>query len=234
MNLKSAFWGRVPDSVKALYWRLRNLFEFGRADRVAVFSRIYNRNLWGDSESVSGGGSTLSVTAVFRAEFESWLREANIGVILDIPCGDFNWMRHVEFPDGLKYIGVDVVPELIARVSSQHSGTHVSFRCGDILTDDLPGSDAVLCKDLFIHFPNVAIRQAILNVKKSGAQFLLATTFPSTRKNVDIRFGSARRTNLEFLLGPPVKLLRDFGGGVNDRYVGVWDLRLIPVSLIAR
>jgi hypothetical protein len=34
--------------------------------------------------------------------------------LLDAGCGDFNWMRTVDLP-GIKYIGVDVVSDLIER-----------------------------------------------------------------------------------------------------------------------
>ena len=46
-------------------------------------------------------------------DFGVWARGAPAS-LLDAPCGDFNWMRHVPL-GGVSYTGADVVPELIAR-----------------------------------------------------------------------------------------------------------------------
>ena len=78
-----------------------------------VFSRIYEKNLWGDSESRSGRGSTLGRTAVIRDALPALLEGVGARSMLDAACGDFNWMARVDLR-GVRYVGVDVVPELIA------------------------------------------------------------------------------------------------------------------------
>src|SRR4051812_27850000 len=62
----------------------------------AVFSDIYRNNSWGDAESVSGRGSTLARTEVIRRSLPGLLESVGARSLLDAPCGDFNWMRHVE------------------------------------------------------------------------------------------------------------------------------------------
>jgi hypothetical protein len=57
-----------------------------------VFGEIYARNLWGDAQTRSGAGSSLAGTADLRAALGQLLRKRTMRVLLDAPCGDFNWM----------------------------------------------------------------------------------------------------------------------------------------------
>lgn len=50
----------------------------------------------GNSESKSGGGSTISSTTTLRHFLPIFFQKYNIKTILDIPCGDYNWMKMVE------------------------------------------------------------------------------------------------------------------------------------------
>ena len=83
----------------------------GRAER---FQRIFEENAWGNRESVSGEGSNLERTKVVRAELPGLLARHGVRSLLDAPCGDFYWMKEVDLA-GVDYIGVDIVPEIIAR-----------------------------------------------------------------------------------------------------------------------
>ena len=56
------------------------------------FNKIYEENLWGDPESRSGMGSTVASTETLRSEVESLLLKYNIKSILDLGCGDNNWI----------------------------------------------------------------------------------------------------------------------------------------------
>ena len=55
-------------------------------------------NGWQSPESKSGGSSTLSATAAIRAALPRLLSDLGVAVLIDAPCGDFNWMRHVDLP----------------------------------------------------------------------------------------------------------------------------------------
>ena len=228
MKIKAWIRYVVPETIVALRWRVVNRLKYGSADHQEIFTKIYQDNEWGDKESVSGSGSTIEVTAVFRKELEAWLVAQDIKSFVDIPCGDFNWMKLVKLPPTMTYYGMDIVPGIIEDNKRKYSCPNVEFHVGDILGDKLRRADAYLCKDLFIHFPNKAISEAVENVRASGTRYLLATTFPNTKTNIDIRFGSARRTNLALILGKPQTMLRDFGAGVTDRFIGVWDLQAAP------
>jgi hypothetical protein len=171
----------------------------GAAHRRAVFERIYDENLWGDPESVSGGGSGTVATMTVRYELPVLFERHGIRSVLDAPCGDFHWMQHIV---GCldRYVGLDIVPELIARNSRLHGATRVSFACADIASDPLPTADAVLCRDCFIHLPTRLIRAALANFRASGARYLLLTNDLDAESYHDIAIGSFRRVNF---LRPP-------------------------------
>ena len=111
-----------------------------------IFSEIYRANSWGSSESVSGPGSTIERTASFRSELEELLRNLNVTKLLDAACGDFNWMKELQF-DFEQYFGVDIVDEIVARNRALHNRKDRSFLKLDITRDDLPQADVILCRD---------------------------------------------------------------------------------------
>ena len=60
-----------------------------------VFAEFYRDNKWGDAESVSGAGSNLAQTEEVRRVLPGLLAELGCRSMLDVPCGDFYWMRLV-------------------------------------------------------------------------------------------------------------------------------------------
>src|SRR5262249_268398 len=109
-------------------------------------------------KSLSGQGSTLESTAVFRHELESFLSQVKARRLLDIPCGDFNWMRFVRFPPNLEYVEGDIVPSLVAWLSRTYGRDENAsprvFRVFDLTKDPFDAADVWLCKDCFQHLSN--------------------------------------------------------------------------------
>ena len=58
------------------------------ADR---FTKIYKSNHWNSLESRSGEGSTFENTENIRLMLPKLLNKYQISILLDVPCGDFNW-----------------------------------------------------------------------------------------------------------------------------------------------
>lgn len=190
----------------------------------AVFKHIYDNNLWADPESRSGRGSTLARTNAIREALPALLEGVGARSLLDAACGDFNWMSRVEL-GGIRYVGVDVVPELIERNRRLHAGEGREFVVADITRDTLPEADAVLCRDCFIHLSFEDVHAALANFKRGNYRHLLATTHAAVRENVDIQTGSWRSLNLQlppFNFPLPARLLaEDEGAG---KCLGVWEL----------
>ena len=166
---------------------------FGTAEE--RFRHIYETNHWNDAESVSGPGSTLEETEPIRRALPAMLAELGAASLLDLPCGDFHWMQHTDL-SGIDYIGGDLVGELIERNRAQHARDGVAFRKLDLVHDTLPAVDAVLCRDCLVHLSFADAQAALANIARSGAKWLLTTSFPGVTRNDDIVTGQWRPINL--------------------------------------
>ncbi len=208
--------------------------EGGRSD---VFRRIFQENRWGNNESVSGEGSNLERTAVVRSALPALLARYGVRSILDAPCGDFFWMKEVPL-DGIAYIGIDIVPEIIARNVDLFASAQRSFVLGDLIEDALPAADLILCRDCIVHFTYAETRRALDNFRRSGATWLLTTTFTGPRDNHDITTGDWRPINLErapYNFPPPVAVINEQSdevddelGAFPDKSLGLWRLADLP------
>lgn len=222
--LKSAFprgaraYGKVKDTVVSVCLPAR--------DAEAVFSKVYEENLWADSESVSGAGSTLVKTEVIRQALPALLTDLGANSMLDAPCGDFNWMQHVEL-GRVRYVGADVVPGLMARNQQLYGTALREFVALDITRDRLPRADVILCRDCFLHLSFRDIRAAVANFKSSNAEYLLATTYPEVTEHRDIATGpGGRYVNLQlspFKFPEPLKMIVE--DGKLGKHLGLWRLQ---------
>ncbi len=195
------------------------------------FQRIHDTNLWGAEQSVSGLGSEIDATAVLREELSRLVARFGITSLLDAPCGDGAWIN-ASRPD-VRYVGVDIVPDLIARLHSRVAAGEIGghYLLADITRDTLPRCDAVLCRDCLVHLSFANIARAVKNFRRSGAEWLIATTFPEWQNNGDCEDGDWRALNFErapFNWGTPAELLNEncteAGGGWRDKSLGVWRL----------
>ena len=195
-----------------------------------IFLDIYLNNSWADQESVSGRGSTLARTDIIRIALPALLESVGAKSLLDAPCGDFNWMRHVDLRS-VEYLGADVVRELIARNQQMYGGKGRNFVVSDITSDDLPKADVILCRDCFIHLSFKHTRTAIANFKRSSSTFLLATTHTTVRKNTDIESGGWRSVNLQlppYNFPAPLQLITE--NPELGKSLGMWRLENLYVS----
>lgn len=194
----------------------------------AIFSEVYKSGLWGMHGSRSGSGSSLEQTAVLRSRLPTMLRELRATSLLDIPCGDFFWMREVDL-SGVTYIGADVVLDLIARLQATVACDGRTFRQLDLTRDPLPKVDVIFARDVLVHLAHRDALLAIANVRASGANYLATTTFSGRATNPDVATGDWRPVNLQrapFNFPAPIELINEGcteGGGVfADKSIGVW------------
>ena len=178
-----------------------------------VFTRIYNTRAWGGKPgssasraSASGPGSSLQATQLVRPYLEQFVRKYQIKHILDLPCGDFFWMKLVDFGNTV-YIGADIVPDIIDANRKQYPSK--PFMVLDLLQDPLPPCELIFCRDCLVHLTNNDILKAISNMRASGIKYLMTTTFPPLLvTNTDLtQRGKWRPLNLElppFSFPPPL------------------------------
>jgi SAM-dependent methyltransferase len=193
-----------------------------------LFTEIYERQVWKGGESVSGPGSSLEQTIELREQLPRLFREYGIKTVLDIPCGDLNWMQRTDLSD-VEYIGADVVEELVIKNNKKFK---MKFMCLDITKDPLPQVDLILCRDCLVHFSYLDVVSAIGNIIQSRSTYLLTTTFPKRMKNVDIDTGHWHPYNLTrkpFNLPQPILLLNEKcmqGNGMYaDKSLGLWRIK---------
>jgi len=210
-----------------IYARLRSF------NREQVFLQIYESNLWDGLSSVSGPGSSLESTHILREALPSLIANLGVRSILDIPCGDFHWMRDVTL--GIEhYIGADIVLPLIQK-NREVYGDRGEFLHLDLLHDRLPSTDLVFCRDCLVHLSFREIQLALHNIKMASPKHFITTTFPYHKENADTVTPYWRALNMQlspFNFPRPIHLIQDFSDAqVNDqgKYLGVWhtaDLRL--------
>lgn len=209
--------------------RARKRFPLLKETPEKIFTEIYNSNAWQGTESVSGYGSDLANTENIRRAFPNIIKEFGIKSMLDAPCGDFNWMKHVDIGD-TRYVGGDIVTPLVERNRTQFSNERREFLRLDITTDALPLVDLIFCRDCFFHLSFADISKALKNFERSGAKFLMTTTLFTDVPNLDIPTGAFRPLSLRT---PPFRFpnpLQTVPENEPDKYMGVWRLSDLPLS----
>lgn len=213
---------RLPSPV-ADALRSAKRFVLNTRSREKVFQRIARDNGWDGTESVSGPGSTLEATAMLRGALPTLFEEYQIRSILDIPCGDAYWISSVLSPN-IHYIGADIVVDLIALNKTEKASLG-QFEVMDVVSDNLPRVDLVFVRDCFIHLPNAMVRLALSNIKRSGAQYLMTTTYPGKSTNMDIEIGGFRPVDLQsspFHLPAPLEMILEAEGVTSGKSMGLW------------
>lgn len=219
----------IKQFVRNLRGKIRQK-KLGRRTPEQVFSRIYHKNKWRGAESRSGKGSDLDQTKILIEELAKIFRDRNITSVLDIPCGDFNWMKHVDL-SGIEYVGADIVPDLIAANNEAFGGGDLKFVVCDLISDELPRSQLIFVRDCLVHLSFEHGLQAIENIKRSGATYLLTTTFPEQSENLDIATGEWRRINLQsepYNFPEPIMLMNENyfkeDQRNRDKSLGLWKI----------
>ena len=211
-------------------------FAAARADLAGLelaarFERIHAVNLWGAATSVSGLGSEPAAVGALATELPALLRALQARSLLDAPCGDARWINRLALD--VDYTGIDIVPALIVDLQRRAVAGELRGRYlrADITRDPLPRADAVLCRDALVHLSFAHIARAIDNLRRSGARWLITTTFTAWQRNNDCDDGDWRALNLcrpPFSWPAPHALLDErcdeAGGAYRDKSLGVWRL----------
>ena len=131
-------------------------------------------------ESLSGPGSHLENTTEIISFINSTLINYNITSILDLGCGDWNWFKKVDLRN-CSYEGWDCDDVMI---DNNKKFGH-SFFVKDIITDEYPDVDLIICRDVLFHFPK-DMGSAVLQKIKRSSKYFLSTTFKDVTENSEI------------------------------------------------
>lgn len=187
---KLAEW--MPDSVLAR-WRRRRAFQF-----------VYRNKRWGSSEGAkffSGAGSRGAVADAYIAIMVPILaahaREMkHASTIVDLGCGDFAVGGHLlSSLQNVRYIGCDIVPEIVAHNNRCYGSRDVLFQALDIVSQPLPEGDICLVRQVLQHLPNRDI--SVLLPKLGKYKYVYVTEAqpiePSGPANPDMPVGAGVR-----------------------------------------
>jgi hypothetical protein len=174
----------------------------------------------------------MESTRVLRKALPSLVATLGARSILDIPCGDFQWMKDV--PLGVdQYVGADIVLPLIQK-NREVFGDRGEFFHLDLLRDRLPSTDIIFCRDCLVHLSFREIQLAIQNIIIASPKHFITTTFPRHKENADTVTPYWRALNMQlspFNFPEPIYVIKDYSDAQrNDqgKYLGVWytdDLR---------
>ncbi|MES2622335.1 MAG: methyltransferase domain-containing protein [Bacteroidota bacterium] len=223
----------VPLPIQALHWKYfkSKVQRFENKTTGEVFSEIYKGRYWGDDESVSGVGSSKSETENISLRLPELLSEYRLKSMLDIPCGDFYWMKDVN-RSNVNYIGADIVQELADENNRKYQKPGIQFTKLDITIDLLPEVDLIFCRDCLVHLAEDKVFAAITNIKKSGSKYLLTTTHTERSWNREIITGDWRPLNLEaapFNFPKPIYSIPDSKlKETKDKVMALWRIKDLP------
>jgi SAM-dependent methyltransferase len=195
------------------------------------FTEVYLKNLFKGQESKSGEGSSLLQTKKIREQLPILFKKFQISSLVDAPCGDWNWMAHVNL-SGVQYLGLDIVEEVVAKNISKYKQENINFQNKDLTSDSIDYADLILCRDCFMHLCHGDIKKILNNFKDSGAKFILTTTFLDRNMNSDLNRGFWRPLNLQiapFNFPDPLYLINEecteANSAFKDKSLGLWVLK---------
>ena len=180
------------------------------------FVTIYKENLWSSKESKSGEGSQLNQTRNVSKWLVENFKKLNIRLFVDAPCGDLNWMSKILVKLDVKYIGIDIVPQIIKKNKKIFESKKIKFEVKNICKDKLPDCDLIMVRDCLFHLSYIDIDKFFRNLNKTKYKYLLTTThIGSNIHNCDIISGDFRLFNLfahpfNFKKKKVIKKINDF------------------------
>jgi SAM-dependent methyltransferase len=196
-----------------------------------IFGQIYANGAWvmhDKQDSLSGVGSTRQATDELAVQLSTFLREAGCRRLVDIGCGDFNWMQRVE--GDFDYLGIDVVPQVVEENRARYGNGKRRFICMDATREAIEPADVAVCREVLFHLSFGDGLRLMRNIKAAGFRYVLFTNDTSIWFNSDIRSGDFRRISLlraPFSLPAPLRELRDDRVSAG-RVLAVWPGSALP------
>ena len=144
-------------------------------------------------ETYSGPGSLLINTDNLIEELPVFLEKYNIKSIIDVPCGDFNYMKNINL-DNIKYNGYDISENAIEKCL-KYQKQNINFNILDVTNETLNYSDLIICKDLFLHLSFVHIEKILQNIINTKCKYFAVSRYDNGKyKNIDQDSGLGARS----------------------------------------
>ena len=166
---------------------------------------------FGTIETANGPGATMTQTEGLREVLPLVFARYGVKTVLDVGCGDWNWMQHVDLSGLESYTGWDVEPSMVAADTERFCDrSNVAFAVQSLLTaEQIPTVDLILARHVLIHFPNAEITTVLDKMRACGAKYLLTSHWPGASNEDYEPEGFAWRGYMERALNmeaPPFNL----------------------------
>lgn len=186
-------------------------------DPFDIFERIYQSGGWNGVGS--GPGSLPQANQQYIALLQHLIQGTpGIRSILDIGCGDWQIMRHVDLR-GKRYLGVDVAPSVIEANRQSFAREGIEFRVLNACREEFPAADLILLKDVLPHLPIAQVQTLLSRIAGRCRWALLVNDHTEQNGAQDIRLGEWRPINV---LRPPY----DFPGAT----LAIWNGKHIALG----
>lgn len=171
-------------------WKRSRVHRVNKARPIKeVFTRVYEEHQWGGAGDsyCSGSGSSGFHASQYAAVVKQLIQDKGIKTMIDLGCGDFVVGRALR-TEGVKYIGIDIVDNLIHKNLEAYGDAITSFQSLDMVKDQLPDGDLCIIRQVFQHLSNKQIVSVLQKTKKF--KYILITEhypapFVKIRVNVD-------------------------------------------------
>jgi len=151
-----------------------------------AFTKIYDKNIWLRKKSKSGSGSDDEETKYVKKELIEFIKTNNIKSILDIGCGDFNWMKKIIEKTNIKYLGVDFVKPLIEDNNKKYASNNIKFEFLNYNHNNFPDAELIICRDVLVHLSFKNIFNFFEKLKITNFKYIFITNFiKKERENLD-------------------------------------------------
>ncbi len=168
----------------------------------AVFTEIYQKNIWGGEPGTFCSGTGSRDSAVVEPYIESMKRElGRIGAAhltaVDLGCGDYSIGARLSASCG-HYIGIDVVRALVDHNNARFGNDRVLFHHIDIVRDELPAGDICFVRQVLQHLSNDQIVTVLAKLHQYRYVFItehLPSPDRLVQKNMDKPHGGDIRVS---------------------------------------
>ena len=182
-------------------------------------------------KSIAGYGSSLWNVRMIIAELPNIFKRYGIENMLDIPCGDFYWMKEVDL-SSITYLGADLVDGQITFNKKKYP--QIDFRVLNMVEDKLPTSDLVFTRDCLVHLNYENIGLFIDELIRNDSKYLMATHCPEVETNAELNgIIGWRPLNLEkapFNFPKAIEIISEQSDYNPEKCMGIWSLEDIKKS----
>ena len=164
------------------------------SDPFAVFDRIYRQGGW--CGKGSGPGSAPEANKAYIALLNRLINQTpDIRSVLDIGCGDWQIMRHVDL-SRKRYLGVDVAASVVDVNVRDFGRENIRFRVLNPFSEDIPDADLIIMKDVAQHLPTACVQKILERIAARCRYALIANDFTEQNVARDIAIGGWRPVNV--------------------------------------